>query len=524
MRLSFLLQSVSPLRVTGAGLSNGGVLSDPEIASIHCRSGNVRPGGLFVAVRGQHADGHDFITDALDRGAAAIVAEHDEIPNAIVARVHDSRKALASLAAAFYGYPAQKLTMIGLTGTNGKTTTAAMIENILRAGGLAVGVIGTGNYRFAGKQYTNPLTTPESIDLQRILADMANAGVTHVVMEVSSHALDQARVAGCLFDVAVFTNLTQDHLDYHGTMAAYWESKRLLFTRYLSTGDDGRMPTAVINCNDEHGRQLRRDLDHIRLIPVGETGNSGAVSPREIRYAPEGITGKLATPRGELSISSSLCGHYNCENILCAVGVSIALGVADDVVCQGIETFPGVPGRLEKIGNNSGRTVFVDYAHTPDAIANVLSTVRAFTSGRLFCVFGCGGDRDRKKRPDMGRIAVSLADGVVITSDNPRSEEPGHIIEEILAGIGDLAERVSGAGELSSPEGGKRYLVEPDRSRAIMAAVLASRPGDTIVIAGKGSEPYQILKDRTVDFDDRLEAGKALRLLENIRRPALCEI
>ncbi len=521
MRLSHLLQTVCPRRVTGNGLANGGVMSDPEVTSIHCRSANVRPGGVFVAVRGQHADGHDYIDDALARGAVAVVAEKADIPNTIVAEVEDSREALGLLSAAFYGHPARKLYMIGVTGTNGKTTTAALIESVLKAGRLETGVIGTENYRYLGKIHVNPLTTPASIDLQRILADMADAGVTHVVMEVSSHALDQKRVAGCIYDTAVFTNLTQDHLDYHGTMAAYWACKQLLFTTYLGDGRDKIQPAAVINCNDPWGRRMSEELQRVDVIPVGEIDGC-AVFPEEIQYSPDGISGTIVTPDGELFVDSPLCGHYNCENILCAVGVGVALGIDRQTVRSGIAAFAGVPGRLEKVPNRAGRHVFVDYAHTPDALANVLATVRAIVPRRLFCVFGCGGDRDRKKRPEMGRIAVTAADRVVVTSDNPRSEDPAAIIDDIVSGIGDRATAVADHEHLGRPGADKRYLVQSDRGRAITAAMLATRPGDAVVIAGKGSETYQILKDKTVDFDDRLEAARALRLLDNCRQPDMC--
>ena len=518
MRLSRLLQSVCPRRVTGNGLANGGVLSDPEVTSVHCRSKNVRPGGVFVAVRGQHFDGHDYIQEALDRGAVAIVAEKADISNAIVALVDDSRKALALLSSKFYGNPADRLVMIGVTGTNGKTTTVALIETILKTGGVEVGAIGTANYRYRGKVISNPLTTPESIDLQRILADMAAAGVTHVVMEVSSHALDQQRVVGCAYDVAVFTNLTQDHLDYHETMDAYWACKQSLFIDYLGLSLKKEKTAAVINCNDSRGRRLAERLGDKQVICVGE-GVNCQVSPKDVRYAPDGISGVIVTPMGELHFTSPLAGHYNFENILCAVGATTALGMDAGIIRSGVASFQGVPGRLEKVSNQLCRYVFVDYAHTPDALANVLSTVRAITSRRLFCVFGCGGDRDRKKRPEMGRIAVALADRVVITSDNPRSEDPRLIINEILTGVGDAALRAADPAEFGRLDDEKRYLVEPDRSRAISAAMLASRPGDALVIAGKGSEPYQILKDRTVDFDDRVEAREALRQLENNRQP-----
>ncbi len=518
MRLSRLLQAACPRRVIGNGLANGGVLSDPEVTSIHCRSDNVRPGGVFVALTGQHADGNDYIDEALARGAVAVVTEKSDIDNAIVAQVENARKALALMSATFYGKPAEALIMIGVTGTNGKTTSVALIESILRAKGIAVGVIGTENYRYHGKTFANPLTTPESIDLQRILADMVASGVTHVVMEVSSHALAQQRVDGCAYDVAVFTNLTQDHLDYHKDMENYWVCKQLLFTHYLGLSFKKEKTAAVINCNDARGRQLSGRLKDTRVICVGDNDDC-SVAPIDIRYTPDGIFGDIRTPVGTLCVRSLLAGHYNLENILCAVGVAVALGVENDITRSGIEAFSGVPGRLESVSNHLDRYVYVDYAHTPDALANVLTTVRAITPDRLFCVFGCGGDRDRKKRPQMGKIAVAMADRVVITSDNPRSEDPADIINDILVGVEETALPAIDFQDLGRPDVGKRYLVEPDRARGIAAAMMASRPGDAVVIAGKGSEPYQILKDETIDFDDRLEARKALQLLDEKRQP-----
>lgn len=513
MRFSTLLQPVSPTRVLGVGVPRGGVLSDPEITSVHCRASEVLPGGVFVAVPGSKSDGYDFIDEALDNGAVAIVAERPVSRNAIVAQVTDARLALALLSAKFYGNPADKLIMIGVTGTNGKTTTAGLVEAVLTPAGVSVGVIGTGSYRYDGQTYNNALTTPGPTELQAILADMVAAGVTHVVMEVSSHALDQKRVAGCRFNVGVFTNLTQDHLDYHGDMAAYGASKKLLFTDYLKGGAGGGRTSAVINGNDAMGQELLKTLKLKDLVSVGDS-NEYSIHPEGIQCSPEGITGTIVTPAGKISVSSPLAGNFNLENILCAVGVAAVLDISSDIISLGLHAFTGIPGRLERVVSTLQRFVFVDYAHTPDALTRVLATLRQISSGRVICVFGCGGDRDRAKRPEMGKAVAAGADLMIVTSDNPRSEEPEAIISEIITGVNGSWRPVANGELLVKETAIRRFLVEPDRRRAIRTAVFASKPEDTILVAGKGSEPYQIIGDKTIAFDDRVEAVNALKALE----------
>ncbi|MDY6832767.1 MAG: UDP-N-acetylmuramoyl-L-alanyl-D-glutamate--2,6-diaminopimelate ligase, partial [Thermodesulfobacteriota bacterium] len=394
--------------------------------------------------------------------------------------------------------------------TNGKTTTAALVEHMLVKAGKQVGVIGTGNFRYVGRRFKSPLTTPESADLQQILRDMATAGVTHVVMEVSSHALAHQRVAGCAFDVAIFTNLTQDHLDFHGDMETYWECKKRLFTGTRSVGAREKKMVSVINCNDARGKGL---FDTLPLSGRMSAGFSEAcdIYSKAVTSSPNGLAGTIVTPAGPVPFCSPLAGTYNLENILCAAGAGVALGVEGAAIQEGIKTFAGVPGRLEKVADRMGRFVFVDYAHTPDALENVLSALRKISVGRLFCVFGCGGDRDRAKRPKMGRIAATIADRVVVTSDNPRSEDPEAILADIVKGMAGLAERVTDVTGLAGESSNGRYLVEPDRRRAIRAAVTTAAAGDTILIAGKGEENYQIFRDGTIDFDDRQEAAAALQ-------------
>ena len=474
---------------------------DPEISSLHYRSQEVKPGGAFVAVCGHATDGHRFIDDAFARGAVAVVAQRRGSEDPRIVQVNNSREALARMAAAFYGFPSERMTMIGVTGTNGKTTVTYLVEHIVAAAGGMPGVIGTVNYRYGGRQFDSSVTTPESLDLQRILSEMKGAGVSHVVMEVSSHGLDLGRVTACRFDVGAFTNLTQDHLDYHGTMAAYWQCKRRLFTDFLTVGPKADRAVAVVNTDNAYGRELRRwgcGTDGAPGMMTYGSETEALVHPEAMALDVTGIRGTVATPLGPVAVASPLVGRYNLENILCAVGIAVSLGLPSRAIETGICRLGCVPGRLEPVLDQWGRRVFVDYAHTPDALENVLGTLKQLAGGRLFCVFGCGGDRDRGKRPLMGRIARRLSDVVVITSDNPRTEAPRQIIDDILAGLGEH----SPAGESVS--------VEPDRAMAIGRAVAAMAPEDVLLIAGKGHETYQIVGMTKRPFDDRQVAAEAL--------------
>ncbi len=486
---------------------------DPEITSLHSRAQNVKPGGLFVAIQGFAADGHDYIDQALKSGAAAVISQKPvtvppEIP---LIEVNNTRAALAALAARFYGSPSKKMVVVGITGTNGKTTTSYLIESMLRQAGRAVGVVGTVNYRFAGKEHGNPVTTPESLDLQRILKRMLDAEVTHVVLEVSSHALDLHRVDACWMDVGVFTNLSQDHLDYHKDMAGYWACKKKLFSEVLRSGPKKDRAVAVINGNDPKGRELE-EINDLRHITVGESRDNDiwCDATEQSLY---GISGRICTRTDAFEFRSPLVGIHNLENILCAAGVGIALGLPLNVIKAGIENLEKIPGRLEPVANDRTRFVFVDYAHTPDALQNVLSSLTAIARKKILCVFGCGGDRDQGKRPQMGAIAARMCDLAVVTSDNPRSEPPLQIIEQILVGIRPGGHREYLPAELGYGVLEKGYIVEPDRRTAIRLALAASRPGDTILIAGKGHETYQILGDQTIAFDDRQEATRAIEAI-----------
>jgi UDP-N-acetylmuramoyl-L-alanyl-D-glutamate--2,6-diaminopimelate ligase len=459
-------------------------------------SRRVTAGSCFVAVRGLRADGRRFIPQAIEQGAGAVVAEPpDPLPGEAVGRilVPDTRRALPRLADAYYGHPSRALTVVGITGTNGKTTTSYLCEALLRARGLETGVIGTIQYVVRDQAREAHQTTPEAIELQGLLAEMLAAGVGGVAMEVSSHALALHRVDGVAFDVAVFTNLTQDHLDFHGTMEAYARDKGRLFFELLAAG---RKPgaTAVLNGDDPVGASWAAALPG-RVLTFG-LGPDRAVRPDHYESGLEGIRLLATSPAGPVRILSPLIGEHNVMNLLGAVGTGVALGLAPAAIATALGSVTRVPGRFERVEAGQEFLVVVDYAHTPDALQRVLDTARRLTPGRLGVVFGAGGDRDRKKRPIMGRIAATLADRVWLTSDNPRSEDPAAIIEEIAAGV------------VPAPPGG--YTRHPDRRDAIREALAWARPGDTVLIAGKGHETYQVVGDRVWPFDDRLVARECL--------------
>lgn len=511
MKLSVLAKHMPQDLIRGVVMSATG--NDPEITSVSYRSDRIKKGGLFVAIKGFKQDGHAFIDHALSNGASAIVSEvpvHGKTPSL---EVTDSRKALALIADKFFDSPSKKLTIIAITGTNGKTTTAFLVQSILKKAGFNTGIISTVDYRFGGNKFDNPMTTPESLDLQKILARMLSSGVTHVVIEVSSHAVDLYRIAGCRMDMGIFTNLSQDHLDFHGDMETYWGAKKKLFTEYLFNDQGKKAAAAVINCNDPKGQELLHLLENFseqnRLFPIG-CRNGHAVTHKNTQFDVRGVKGTISTPLGDIEFTSGLAGKYNLENIMCAVGAGIAMQVSLDAIKTGIESFPGVPGRMERIESASGKFVFVDYAHTPDALLNVLNTLKSVTCGKLICIFGCGGDRDRTKRPEMGKIAVRTADLTVITSDNPRSEDPMSIISDILTGIEGTAVTEYKKEECRKGFVEKGYTIDPDRRSAIQLGIQIAESGDTVLIAGKGHETYQILPTKTIHFDDREEAKKVL--------------
>ena len=466
-----------------------------EMEGVTSDSRKVEKGFLFAAIKGTECDGHDFVDAALGRGAAAVIAAPGRVSlggfpeKTVLLEAENPRRVYGEIAARYYGTPSEKLALVGITGTNGKTTTAYILESIFKAAGFSPGIIGTVNYRYGGQSFEAPNTTPEPAELQRLLAEMAAAGTTHCVMEVSSHALDQERVAGCRFETALFTNLTQDHLDYHLSMEAYGAAKARLFREVLSRGK-----RAVVNIDDPFGDELAGELDN----PLTYGFDSGQLRSGQFSESPDGIKGVIKTPNGSLSIESPLIGRHNFYNIMAAAGVAAVLGIEDGAVEKGIRDFDRVPGRLERVAlpdSFSGCRVFVDYAHTPDALERVIAALRPTTEGRLITLFGCGGNRDREKRPLMGEIAVRGSDYTIITSDNPRKEEPLAIIADVEKGA------KAGGGEK-----GGNYSIIADRREAICAAAGFVNPGDTLLIAGKGHEDYQIVGDKKNHFDDREEA------------------
>jgi UDP-N-acetylmuramyl-tripeptide synthetase len=465
-----------------------------EVTAIAYDSREVGPGTIFVCIRGQKRDGHEFIPQALERGATAIVVDNEEAlrdlpPQIAGIIVADTRTALANLACEFYGHPSREMLLVGVTGTNGKTTTAHLVAELLRSKGYkSVGIIGTlgassdGNYQDTGR------TTPESLDLQRLLADFLDGGTDAVVMEVSSHALALQRVAGCAFDAGIFTNLTQDHLDFHKDMDDYFEAKAKLFREVARYSEQFKSFGAVINVDDHYGRRLRDEVCADSLYITYGIENEAHVMADAVHLTPEGSSFVARSSQGDIHLDLSLSGRFNVYNSLAALGFGLLKGFTPAELQAGLQRSVAPEGRMEMIDSGQEFYVAVDYAHTPDGLKNVMATVREFTPGRLITVFGCGGDRDRTKRPQMGAIAASFADLCVITSDNPRTEDPNSIIEDILAG---------------TKQGNAECTVEVDRRKAIEKALSLAKGGDFVLVAGKGHETYQIFRDRTIHFDDR---------------------
>jgi UDP-N-acetylmuramoyl-L-alanyl-D-glutamate--2,6-diaminopimelate ligase len=486
--VSVLLEALPERRVIGTPpLAVSGLTAD---------SRQVQPGDCFVAVPGFKQDARRFVPDAIGRGARLVVTEGEPLAGLPVAQVlvPSARRALPRLADAFHGHPSGALTVVGITGTNGKTTTSYLVDALLRARGLATGIIGTIQYVLGGETRPAGQTTPEALEIQALLAEMRARSIGGVAMEVSSHALALSRVDGLEFDVAVFTNLTQDHLDFHGTLDEYRRAKRRLFELLAASPKPRR--TAVVNADDPAGAAMVAGLE----VPVLPFGLGPRARVRAVEHTSDlgGIRMTVDTPRGRLALASPLIGEHNVMNLLGAVATGLALDLAPDAVARALAGVSTVPGRFEQVHAGQPFLVVVDYAHTPDALERVLATARRITPGRLGVVFGCGGDRDRGKRPIMGEIAARLADRVWVTSDNPRSERPETIVDEIAAGVG----RVAGAGA--------RCARQADRHAAIRAALGWAEAGDTVVIAGKGHETYQIVGPDVLDFDDRAVARAIL--------------
>lgn len=469
-----------------------------EVKGLTTNSHACQPGDLFIGMPGTRVDGGEFWQSAIQAGAiAALISPQAAqltapISGACIIVAANMTQACAQVATAFYDYPTQKLNLIGVTGTNGKTTTTHLIEFLLHQANQPTALFGTLYARWSGFEQTSVHTTPFAVELQRQLASASAAGCQLGVMEVSSHALAQGRVLGCRFAVAVFTNLTQDHLDFHSDMEEYFAAKALLF------GSDYLNGRAVINADDPYGQRLIQQLAPGQVWSYSIHNSMTDLWVEDLTYETSGVTGRLHTPKGEVAFRSPLVGRFNLANLLGAVGAVLQLGVDLELIAEVLPQFPGVPGRMERVQAGTKKeqeiSVIVDYAHTPDSLENLLRAARPFIPGKMICVFGCGGDRDRTKRPKMGQIAAQLADVVIVTSDNPRTEDPERILQDILVGI---------------PATIKPITIS-DRASAIFTAIEQAQAGDGILIAGKGHEDYQILGTEKIHFDDREQARAAL--------------
>ena len=499
------------------------------VAGITADSRQVTPGMLFVAVRGGSSDGHHYIQEAVKRGCVAVLAAEDvpaidcDVP---VITVPDTRSAMGHLAAAFYDFPAREMTMIGITGTNGKTTSSYILEKFIQEAGGIPGVVGTINIRYLDVILEAMLTTPEAMEIHRQLRLMADHGVTHVVMEVSSHGLEQERVNAILFDVALFTNLSRDHLDFHGSMESYFAAKKRLFANHMN--DTGTavvvLSQSVTGGNGDWGKRLAEFLLEKTRLKVVTCGiQYGDVRALKYSFSLEGTSAEIISNDTVFSIETPLVGAFNLENVLGCITCGLVLGYGMESMQPTLATLESIPGRLERVkvvqDDNEPvlRDVFVDYAHTPEALQHVLQTIRSLNPNRLVVVFGCGGDRDRGKRPLMGEVAGRLSDVCLVTSDNPRSESPQEILNDIETGLQGISAVKIDSTRLSRNPSLRGYDIIESRRDAIKRAIEVSRPGDVILICGKGHESYQIKRSGRIFFDDRQEARKQL---ERIRQAA----
>jgi UDP-N-acetylmuramoyl-L-alanyl-D-glutamate--2,6-diaminopimelate ligase len=486
MKLRELLEGTEASVAASAG--------ELEIRRVTCDSRKTEPRALFFALHGAKADGNEFIRDAVSRGAVAIVSEDAApalIPSSVAwIQVREARKALAVAAANFFGHPAEALQLVAVTGTNGKTTTTALIDAIVKAAGAKTGLFGTIAYHTPLGDYPAPNTTPESVDLQGFLGEIRDAGGKYAVLEASSHSLAMDRLWGCHFAAAVFTNLTREHMDYHKTFEDYFEAKKRLFE---GTGA-GAPDVAVINTDDEYGKRLSGLAK--KTVSYGLESDA-EISTKKFQLTFNGLAFTAHTPNGKVQVVSRLVGRINVYNILAAIGAAQALELSNEIIEAGIRGLESVSGRFQRIDLGQPFFVVVDYAHTDDALENLIRTARELNpKGRIITLFGCGGGKDRTKRPVMGEATGRLSDLTILSSDNPRNEDPLKIISDIIVGL--------------QKTGGK-YLIEPDREKAIGVAMDEARAGDIVLLAGKGHENYQILADKTLEFDDRDEARKALR-------------
>jgi UDP-N-acetylmuramoyl-L-alanyl-D-glutamate--2,6-diaminopimelate ligase len=486
MDLQQLVRELKPVSVEGA--------LDREVSGIAYDSRRVTPGMVFVAVPGQRTDGHEYINIALERGATAIICERNGIlpQRATKIKVADVREALARVAASFYGNPSLKLKVIGVTGTNGKTTVSFMVKSILEATGIKTGLLGTVHYEIGDRVIPAQRTTPESLEVQHMMAQMVKAGCQACVMEVSSHALEQKRVHGIEFDVAIFTNLTRDHLDFHGTMEDYFAAKRKLFD---ALGKGEKKSAAVINIDDDFGARLS-GLTNVEVELTYGLQKTARLRASNLQLSHDGSRFTVEADERKFACRLPLIGRHNIYNALAAMGAGLSLDVEVVKIQAALNAMSPVPGRLESVSLGQPFGVFVDYAHTDDALKNVLVTLREITTGRVLLAFGCGGNRDAGKRSKMGCIAAELADFTIITSDNPRKESPDKIAMQIEQGFREVKT--------------SDYHVELDRKRAIQQIIAEAKPGDTVLIAGKGHETYQEFEDTVVPFDDRIHAREAI--------------
>ncbi|PKN52793.1 MAG: UDP-N-acetylmuramoyl-L-alanyl-D-glutamate--2,6-diaminopimelate ligase [Deltaproteobacteria bacterium HGW-Deltaproteobacteria-13] len=504
MKLARLIEGLDIINISG---------ETSEEASAVCFSADkCSQGALFVAIPGLKNDGHDFIPEAITRGAKFIVYEKNmEFPRDVTAiKVPDSRRALGILAKNYFGNPSGHLALIAVMGTNGKTTITYLLESILKESGLKCGVLGTVNYRYNDKTYPAPNTTPESYEMQKILRDMADDGVTHVIAEVSSHAVDLKRVDDCDFDLGIFTNLTRDHLDYHLTMENYFQAKKRFFTEILPQSRKVYSQKMVINADDQWGRRILQEVSSPALT-YGIEGDY-AIRATHHELSLTGIKAQINLAGENVSIASPLIGKFNLYNILAAIGAAFILNIPPAMIKRGIENLSNIPGRLEKVASPEDVNIFVDYAHTDDALRRVLQNLGELKKKRIITVFGCGGNRDRGKRPLMGDAATRYSDLTIITSDNPRLEDPMAIIAEIESGIDSGKIQKTASDELQLKNGTHGYTVIPERRAAIEAAIHTAQSGDIVLIAGKGHEDYQILGTRKVPFDDRVVVAQTLKL------------
>lgn len=489
------LKEVAELLLTARLVGDG----ETELTGIETDSRKVTKGQLFICLRGHTVDGHLFAPQAAGAGAAACITERELAINIPQLIVKDCRLAMAVIANHYYSHPSQTLKLIGVTGTNGKTTTTYLIEQILNDQLKPTGVIGTIELRYAGQSFPMSGTTPQSLQLQRYLSEMRDSGILYCAMEVSSHALEQGRVKGCRFRTAVFTNLTQDHLDYHATMSRYAAAKGLFFSRLgnVYAAKESDRSYAVLNADDGLSAQYA-ELTAAEFVTYG-IDNDADVRASNIRITAQGTSFHVSTFRGDADVTLQMVGKFNVYNALAAISAVLIEGVELGAITASLSAIPGVPGRVESVNAGQSFTVIVDYAHTPDGLENVLRAVQQFAEQRIICVFGCGGDRDRTKRPLMGLIAAKYADYAIITSDNPRTEPPELILKDIEAGLTN-----------SNIDTGKYELIA-DRKSAIQKAVEMASPGDVVLIAGKGHETYQDINGIKHPFDDRIVAKEAIR-------------